>query len=92
MLKRYVVERAIPGVGKLTQAELAEASKTSNGALAKTPGVQWEHSYIADDQTFCIYLAENEDRIHEHAALSGFPATKITLIGGMIDPTSEGMS
>ncbi|RVQ69477.1 DUF4242 domain-containing protein [Croceicoccus ponticola] len=89
MLHRYVIERDIPGVGKLTEPELCGAAKTSNEALAKIPGIQWEHSYVAGDKTFCIYLAESEDAIREHAKLSGFPATKITPITGIIDPTTE---
>ena len=89
MLKRFVIERDLPGVGGLYNAELGNAAKTSNGALAQIPGVQWEHSYVAGDKTFCIYLAENEARIHEHAAKSGFPASKVTEIGKIIDPTTE---
>ncbi len=89
MLKRFVIERDLPGVGGLDNAELGNAAKTSNGALAQIPGVQWEHSYVAGDKTFCIYLAENEARIHEHAAKSGFPASKVTEIGKIIDPTTE---
>ena len=89
MLKRFVIERELPGVGGLDNAELGSAAKTSNAALAQIPGVQWEHSYVAGDKTFCIYLAENEARIHEHAAKSGFPASKVTEIGKIIDPTTE---
>ena len=89
MMKRYVIERDLPGVGGLQNVELGNAAKTSNAALAQIPGVQWEHSYVAGDKTFCIYLAESEDKIHEHAARSGFPATKVTEIGKIIDPTTE---
>ena len=89
MMKRYVIERDLPGVGGLNAAELGGAAKTSNAALAQIPGVQWEHSYVAGDKTFCIYLAENEDAIREHARLSGFPANKITEVTGVIDPATE---
>jgi hypothetical protein len=89
MLKRYMIERDIPGVGKMNAKDLGQAAQTSNGALAKLKGVQWEHSYVTGNKTFCIYLAENEDVIREHAKLSGFPATKITEIGSIIDPTTE---
>ncbi|HEX9260556.1 MAG TPA: DUF4242 domain-containing protein [Acidimicrobiales bacterium] len=90
-LKRYVIERDIPSIGAASDADLAGAAGTSNAALAQlAPRVQWEHSYVAADKTFCIYLAENEDAIHEHARISGFPATKITEVKGMIDPTTEG--
>ena len=91
MMKRYVIERDLPGVGALKDAELGNAAKTSNGALAQIPGVQWEHSYVAGDKTFCVYLAESEDKIHEHAAKSGFPASKVTEVGKIIDPTTEAL-
>jgi len=89
MMKRYVIERDLPGVGGMRNEELGGAARTSNGALAEIPGVQWEHSYVAGDKTFCIYLAENEERIHEHAAKSGFPASKVTEVVCVIDPTTE---
>ncbi len=89
-LKRFVIERDLPGVGSMTGQDLSGAAKTSNKALAQlAPKVQWEHSYVAGDKTFCIYLAENEDGIREHARLSGFPASKITPISTIIDPTTE---
>jgi len=86
-MKRYVIERSIPGVGKLNGEQLKGAAATSNEALAKLPGkVQWEHSYVVDDKTFCIYLAENEAAVQEHAKLSGFPANKVTEVRTIIDP------
>jgi hypothetical protein len=86
-MKRYVIERSIPGVGKLNGEQLKGAAATSNEALAKLPGkVQWEHSYVVDDKTFCIYLAENEAAVKDHAQLSGFPANKITEVQTIIDP------
>jgi 2-keto-3-deoxy-L-rhamnonate aldolase RhmA len=88
-MKKYVIEREIPGVDKMGPSDLSVAAKTSNAALAQlAPKVQWVQSYVAKDKTFCIYLAENEDAIREHARLSGFPANKITEITGMIDPTT----
>ena len=89
MMKRYMIERDLPGVGGLSDGQLGGAAQTSNAALAQIPGVQWEHSYVAGDKTFCVYLAESEDRIHEHAEKSGFPASKVTEIGKIIDPTTE---
>lgn len=89
MLKRFVIERDIPGVGQMSGEELGGAAKTSNKALSEISGIQWEHSYVADGKTFCIYLAESVERIHEHAERSGFPATKITEISTIIDPTTE---
>lgn len=89
MLRRFIIEREIPGVGAMTDRELGEAARTSNGALAKLSAIQWEHSYVAGGKTFCVYLADSEAVIREHARLSGFPATRITEIGGIIDPTTE---
>lgn len=86
-MKRYVIERALPGVGSMNRDQLKGAAATSNSALAKLAGkAQWQHSYVADDKTFCVYLAENEAAVLEHARLSGFPATKITEIRNIIDP------
>ncbi len=88
-MKKYVIERQIPGVDKMGASDLSGAAKTSNTALAQlAPKVQWVHSYLAQDKTFCIYLAENEDAIREHARISGFPANKITEVTGTIDPTT----
>jgi hypothetical protein len=88
-LKRYVIEREVPGIGGLDRGQMAKAAETSNGALAQlAPAVQWEHSYVAGDKTFCVYLAENEDAVRRHAELSGFPASKITPINRIIDPTT----
>jgi hypothetical protein len=86
-MKRYVIERDIPGVGSLDGAQLKDASATSNAALAQLAGkVQWVQSYVVDDKTFCIYLAENESQVQEHARLSGFPANKVSEVRGIIEP------
>lgn len=86
-MKRYVIERDIPGVGSLDAAQLKAASTTSNAALARLAGkVQWVHSYVAADKTFCIYLAEDEASVQRHAELSGFPASRVTEVGGVIEP------
>jgi len=88
-MKRYVIERDLPGIGELGAEDLSDAAHTSNNALAKlAPRVQWEHSYRAAHKTFCIYLAEDEAAIHEHAALSGFPAHTVTEVVSLIDPTT----
>jgi len=88
-MKRFVIEREIPAVGLKTRQELQEVAETSNAALAKlAPRVQWAHSYLARDKTFCVYLAEDEAAIRDHARLSGFPASKITEIATVIDPTT----
>jgi hypothetical protein len=86
-MKRYVIERDLPGVGKLDRRELKDAAAVSNGALDKLSGtVQWVHSYVTDDKTFCVYLAPTEAAVREHARLSGFPANKITEVRSIIDP------
>lgn len=88
-MNRYIIERDIPQVGSLKQAELKGAAAKSNEALAQlAPKVQWVESFVAADKTFCVYLAEDEAAIRKHAEISGFPATKITLIGKIIDPTT----
>ena len=86
-MKRYVIERDLPGVGGLNAKQLKDAATTSNTALAKLTGkVQWVQSYVVDDKTFCVYLAESEAAVQEHARLSGFPATKVSEVRTIIDP------
>ena len=86
-MKRYVIEREIPGVGSLKGEQLKGAAATSNDALAKLSGkVQWVESFVTDDKTFCIYLADHESSVHEHARLSGFPANKVTEVHRTICP------
>ena len=86
-LKRYMIERNIPGVGEFSITELCGASRASNQAIGSIgKGIQWQHSYVAADKTFCIYLAEGEHEIRKHAELSGIPITRITEIPQIIDP------
>jgi hypothetical protein len=88
-MKRYVIEREIPKIGTLEAEQLKCAAAKSNDALFKlAPDIQWIESFVAADKTFCIYLAKDEAIIHRHAELSGFPASKITEIGKMLDPTT----
>jgi hypothetical protein len=88
-MKRYVIERDLPGVGSMSENELRQASSTSNSAISQLfPKVQWLHSYVTAEKTFCIYLAEDKDAIHQHAEISGFPANLITEVTGMIDPAT----
>ena len=88
-MKRYVVERDLPEIGSADREALEEAAKTSNRALAELgPDIQWVESFVADDETFCVHLAADEDIIHRHAELSGFPANKVTEIRKTIDPTT----
>ncbi len=89
-LKKYIIERDLPGVGQMSGDELSGAAGTSNDALCKIgpEDIQWLESYVADDKTFCVYLARNEDAIRKHAELSGFPASKITEVKTTIDPST----
>ncbi len=88
-MKRFIIERNIPEVGSLEREELRAAARKSNDALSQlAPDIQWVQSYVAANKTFCVYYAKDEDVIHRHAELSGFPATKVTEAGKMIDPTT----
>jgi hypothetical protein len=89
-LRRFVIERDIPKVGSLEREQLRAAAAKSNEALHQLgPDIQWVESFVAADKTFCVYLAKDEAIIRKHAEISGFPATKITEIRTMIDPTTE---
>ncbi|MBO9582078.1 MAG: DUF4242 domain-containing protein [Sphingobium sp.] len=86
-LKRYMIERDIPGVGGMSVVELCGAARSSNRAIEKLqPAIQWQHSYVAGDKTYCIYLADSEETIRKHSEISGIPAGRITEIPQIIDP------
>jgi hypothetical protein len=86
-MKRYVIERDITGIGNMSVSELCGAARASNQALATIgPRIQWQHSYVAGNKTFCIYLAEDEAAIHRHSELSGIPVGTITEVPKIIDP------
>jgi hypothetical protein len=88
-MRRFVIERDIPKVGSFEREQLKGAAAKSNEVLAElAPDIQWIHSYVAGDKTFCIYMAKDEAVIRRHAEISGFPANKITEIRKMIDPTT----
>ena len=90
-MRRFVIERDLPEVGSLEREELKAAAAKSNAALAElAPDIQWVESYVADNKTFCIYLATDEDVIRKHSEISGFPANKITEVRRTIDPTTAG--
>jgi len=90
MLRRFIIERDIPAVGSLGREELRGAAAKSNGVLNQlSPDIQWVESFVAADKTFCVYLAKDESIIKKHAEMSGFPATRITEVRKMIDPTTE---
>jgi hypothetical protein len=86
-LKRFLIEREIAGVGAMSIVELCGASRASNQAIAEIgPTIQWQHSYVADDKVFCIYLADSTDSIRRHAEMAGLPANRITEVPQIIDP------
>jgi len=88
-MRKFVIEREIPKVGTLEREQLKAAAAKSNQALAQlAPRVQWQQSYVAADRTFCVYLAEDERAVREHAEISGFPATRIVEISKVIDPST----
>jgi hypothetical protein len=88
-LLKFIIERDIPEVGTLEREQLRGAAAKSNEALQQLGSeIQWVESYVADNKTFCVYLAKDEDIINKHAEISEFPATKITEISKMIDPTT----
>jgi hypothetical protein len=91
-MNRYVIEREIPDIGSAEREELKGAAEQSNSVLSamqsEGKSIQWEHSYVAGDKTFCIYVADSPSLIDEHAERSGFPATVVTEIGKIIDPTT----
>jgi len=89
-LRKFIIERDIPAVGSLEREQLRGAAAKSNETLRQLgPDIQWVESYVADNKTFCVYLAKDESIINKHAEVSGFPATKITEVRKMIDPTTE---
>ena len=86
-MKRFLIERDISGVGNLSVEQLKGVAAKSNSVLAKlAPNIQWLESYVAADKTFCIYLAESEDRVREHSRLAGFPITRVNETITVIDP------
>ncbi|MBT8080744.1 MAG: DUF4242 domain-containing protein [Gammaproteobacteria bacterium] len=86
-LKRFLVERDIEGVGSMSLTELCGAARASNQAIDRIGhDIQWQHSYVANDKTFCIYLAKDEETVMQHAELSGIPVSSIAEIPQIIDP------
>ncbi|MCQ8116298.1 DUF4242 domain-containing protein [Methylomonas rosea] len=88
-MPKYIIERDIPGAGQLTQAELQGISQKSCGVLRDMgPRIQWLQSYVTGDKVYCIYIADSEQAIREHAEQGGFPANRIEKITTIIDPTT----
>ncbi len=86
-MKRYIIQRDLPDVGKATAEQIRATTDASNAALDQlAPKVQWVESYLTDDESYCVYLAENEELIKEHGRLSGIPVGEITEVKRIINP------
>lgn len=87
-MKKYVIERQVPGVGSQSRDELHAASARSCRGLEELgPDIQWVHSYVTDDKIYCVYLAANEQLIRDHAERTSLPAAKVSAVRAIIDPT-----
>ena len=90
-MPKFVIEREIPELGKLTAPQLGEVSRKSCNVLQQlAPRVQWVQSYVTNDKLYCVYIAVNEEAVREHARLGGFPANRISEVKTIIDPTTGG--
>lgn len=88
-MPKFVIERDLPGAGKLSATDLQGVSEKSCAVLRNLgPQIQWLQSYVTDDKIYCVYIAPNAEMIREHARQGGFPANKISQVRSMIDPTS----
>ncbi|MGD8494866.1 MAG: DUF4242 domain-containing protein [Gemmatimonadales bacterium] len=88
-MRKFIIEREIEGIGNADRPTLRRAARKSNSVLAELgTDIQWQHSYVAGDKTFCVYLAKDEELIRAHAERSGFPATIITEVRTMFDPST----
>lgn len=89
-MPKYVIEREIPGAGNLTPEQLKGISETSCNVLRKMGSeIQWMHSYVTGDKIYCVYIAQNEDMVREHARQGGFPANSVSKVATVIDPTTS---
>jgi hypothetical protein len=88
-MPKYLIEREIPGAGKLSPKELQGISQKSCGVLKELgPAVQWVQSFVTGDKVYCVYIAPNEAAVRQHAERGGFPANRISKIETVIDPTT----
>jgi hypothetical protein len=88
-MPKFVIEREIPGAGKLPADQLQAISQKSCGVLRNLgPQIQWLHSYVTDDKIYCVYIAPDEETVRQHAQQGGFPANRISQIRTVIDPTT----
>jgi Protein of unknown function (DUF4242) len=88
-MPKYVIERDIPGAGKLTSEQMHAISQKSCSVLKNLgPQIQWVESYVTDDKIYCVYIAPDEAMVREHAKQGGFPANRVSAVRRMIDPTT----
>jgi len=88
-MPKYVIERELPGAGKLSGETLQAISQKSCGVLSELgPQIQWVQSFVTDDKIYCIYIAPNKEMVLEHARQGGFPANSVAEVKGIIDPTT----
>ena len=88
-MPKYLIEREVPGAGKLSSQELQAIAQKSCGVLNQLgPQIQWVQSYVTDDKIYCVYIASNEEMVRKHAQQGGFPANRISEIRSVIDPTT----
>jgi hypothetical protein len=88
-MPKFVIEREIPGAGKLSAQELHAISEKSCDVIQSMgPQIQWVQSYVTDDKVYCVYIAPDEDTVRRHAQLGGFPANKVARVWSVIDPTT----
>ena len=89
-MPRYVIEREIPGAGKLTPTELKGISQKSCAVLGELgPKIQWVQSYVTGDKVYCVYIAPDEAMVRKHAQMGGFPANRVSEVRAIIDPTTS---
>ena len=88
-MPKYVIEREIPGLGDMTEQELRAVSQKSRSVLTELgTQVQWDHSYVTQDKMYCVYVADSDELVREHARLGGFPANSVSAVSTIIDPTT----
>lgn len=88
-MPKYVIERELPGAGRLSAQELRAISQKSCSVLSELgPTIQWQHSYVTGDKIYCVYIAPNEQMVREHAERGGFPANRVEAVAQIIDPTT----
>ena len=88
-MPKYVIEREIPGAGKLSTADLKSISQTSCGVISNLgPNIQWLESFVTEDKIYCVYIAPNKEIVMEHAKQGGFPANRVEEVSNVISPVT----